>query len=113
MAFDGRNNGLRRQEAVGMDVLVDQFIRRMKLASGLKRQRAEEAWKSVSGAGAYTLNVNLYKGVMTCTLSSSVVRDQLHMQRMLLKESLNEYLKNDVLFAEDGQGEIINTLILK
>ncbi len=113
MAYDYKNNGLRRQEAVGMDKLVEQFIRDMKLASGLKRQRAEEAWRAVSGAGQYTLGVNLYKGVMTCTLSSSVVRNQLGHQRTLLLQSLNEYLKNDDLFVTDGRREIIETLILK
>ncbi len=113
MAYDSRGNGLRRQEAVGMDILVDQFIRDMKLASGLKRQRAEEAWKTVSGAGQYTLEVTLYKGVMTCTLSSSVVRNRLFNMRMLLLESLNEYLKDDGLFIADGQQELIKTLILR
>ncbi len=113
MAYEGKYNGLRRQEAVGMDTLVDQLIRNMKLSSGLKKQRAEEAWNMVSGAGQYTLNVNLYNGVMTCTLSSSVVRNQLFHQRTLLLQSLNEYLKNDDLFIEDGRQEMIKTLILK
>ncbi len=111
MAYDGRNNGLRRHEAVGMDTLVDQFIRQMKLSSGLKRQRVEEAWKTVSGAGRYTLGVTLNRGVMVCTLSSSVVRSQLFHRRMLLLESLNEHLKKDELFA--GDEKIIETLILK
>ncbi len=113
MAYDGRKNGLRRQEAVSMDKLVDQFIRDMKLASGLKRQRAEDAWRVVSGAGRYTLDVNLYNGIMTCTLSSSVVRNQLFHQRTLLVQSLNEYLKNDELFMGDSRQEIIRTLILR
>ncbi len=113
MAYDGRKNGLRRQEAVSMDMLVDQFIRDMKLASGLKRQRAEEAWRSVSGAGRYTLDVTLNKGVMVCTLSSSVVRSQLHFRRTLLLRSLNEYLKGDELFVTDGRQEYIETLILR
>ncbi len=113
MTYDGGNNGLRRQEAVGIDKLVDQLIRDMKLASGLKKQRAEEAWNAVSGAGQYTLALNLYKGIMTCTLSSSVVRNQLFHQRTLLVQSLNEYLKKDELFrTEEGQ-DIIRTLILK
>ncbi len=109
MAYDGRKNGLRRQEAVGMDTLVDQFIRDMKLASGLKKQRAEEAWNSVSGAGQYTLEVSLSKGNMICTLNSSVVRSQLHTQKTLLLYSLNEYLKGDELFSD----EIIKELILR
>ncbi len=113
MAYDSRKNGLRRQEAVGMDKLVDQFIRNMKLASGLKKQRAEEAWKTVSGAEKYTLDVTFYNDIMTCTLSSSVVRNQLYFQKSLLVESLNEYLKNDGLFARDDGQAIVKTLILK
>ncbi len=113
MAYDGRKNGLRRQEAVGMDELVDQLVREMKLASGLKRQRAEEAWTAVSGAGGYTLAVTLNRGVMTCTLSSSVVRNQLYLQREYLLKSLNDALMKDDLFMNNGQFEKINTLILK
>ncbi len=113
MAYDSRKNGLRRQDAVGMDALVDQFIRDMKLASGLKKQRAQEAWNVVSGVGQYTLDVNLFNGVMTCTLSSSVVRNQLSLQKTLLMQSLNEYLKKDELFRIDGRPEIVETLILR
>ncbi len=113
MAYDIRNNGLRRQEAVGMDRLVDQFIKEMKLSSGLKKQRAEEAWSKVSGAGRYTLGVSLFKGVMTCTLSSSVVRNQLYLQRDVLLQALNEVLEKDELFFTDGRFDKVNTLILK
>ncbi len=113
MSYDFRKNGLRRQDAVGMDVLVDQYIRQMKLSSGLKRQRAEDAWKAVSGAGRYTLDVALYNGMLTCTLSSSVVRNQLHFQRDLLLKGINEYLKDDELFRKDGAQEMIKTLILR
>ncbi len=113
MAYDVGKNSLRRQEAVGMDRLVDQFIREMKLSSGLKRQRAEEVWNAVSGAGRYTLDVTLNRGVMTCSLSSSVVRNQLYMQRDILLKSMNEALAKDSLFIENGHKEIINTLILR
>ncbi len=113
MAYDIRKNGLRRQEAVAMDQLVDQFIRQMKLSSGLKKQRAEEAWGKVSGAGRYTLGVSLFKGVMTCTLSSSVVRNQLYMQREALLQALNEILAKDELFFTDGKFDKVNTLILR
>ncbi len=113
MAYDSRKNGLRRQEAVGMDRLVNQFIRNMKLASGLRKLRVEEAWKAVSGAERYTLDVTFHNDVLTCTLSSSVVRNQLYFQRSLLVEALNEYLKNDDLFARDDGHKIVKTLILK
>ncbi len=113
MAYDSRGNGLRRQEAVGMDKLVDQFIRKMKLSSGLKKQRAADAWNKVSGAGMYTLEVNLNRGVMTCTLKSSVVRNQLFLQREALVQALNDELMKDELFYSEGKYDKINTLILR
>jgi len=103
-------SALHRQEAVGMNELVTQFINEMKLASGLKKQRVAEVWNEVSGAGRYTLDVKFDKGVLTCVISSSVVRNQLYFQRDVLAGKMNELLSKDILFDEnDG----IKTLILK
>lgn len=114
MAYDGRNNKLRRQEAVGMDELVSQFIREMKLSSGLNRQRAAEAWAAVSGASRYTLDVSFDRGIMICAISSSVVRNQLYFQRDVLVRQMNEYLAKDEMLVRDDKVEpIIRNLILK
>lgn len=114
MAYDGRQNKLRRHEAVGMDELVTQFIRDMKLASGLNRQRAAEAWNTVSGAARYTLDVTFDRGMMICSISSSVVRNQLYFQRDILLARLNEHLASDPLFVSDKQeGPIVRNLILR
>ncbi len=103
-------SALHRQEAVGMNELVTQFINEMKLASGLKKQRVAEVWNEVSGAGRYTLDVKFDKRVLTCVISSSVVRNQLYFQRDVLVGKMNELLSKDILFDEnDG----IKTLILK
>ena len=114
MAYDSRKNGLRRQDAVGMEELVNQFIREMKLSAGLGRQRACEAWTTVSGAGRYTLDVNFERGVMTCVISSSVVRNQLYFQRAELLRRLNEHLASDELLSSaNNGGDIVKTLILR
>ena len=114
MAYDGRSNKLRRKEAMGMDELVGQFVRDMKLVSGLNRQRASEAWKEVSGAGKYTLSTVYEKGVLTCFISSSLVRNQLYFQRDVLVHKINEFLAADELFvsAEDGS-PAVKILVLK
>ena len=104
MAYDARQNKMRRQDAVGMEDLVNQFIREMKLSA---------AWNAVTGAEAYTLEVRLDRGVMTCTLSSSVVRNQLYFQLNALTQRLNEYLSKDPLFAQQSTGPIVKKLILK
>ena len=113
MTEDQKYNGLCRRDAVGMDKLVEEFIRDMKLASGLNRQRVIEAWKTVSGAGRYTVDVYVRNKVMYCTIGSSVVRNQLYFQLNALTQRLNEYLSKDPLFAQHSTGPIVKKLILK
>lgn len=113
MAYDGRSNRLRRKEAVGMQELVREFIKEMKLSSGVNARRVTEAWNTVSGASRYTLDVHFDKGILYCTMSSSVVRNQLYFQRDALVSSLNEHLQNDALFVQDWDGPIVRNLILR
>lgn len=113
MAYGQNKNGLRRRDAVGMDELVGEFIRDMKLASGVNRQRAIAAWNAVSGAGKYTLDVYLKDKVMCCTIGSSMVRNQLYFQKDVLLAQINEYLDNDDVFVKDGGIPYVKELILK
>ena len=46
----GGGNRIGRKDALGMQELISQYIREMKLASGFNRQRIFEAWDVVSGA---------------------------------------------------------------
>ena len=64
MAYDKNDNRLRRKDAVGMQQLVQDFIKDMKLVPGVNSQRAAEAWNVVSGASRYTLDVSLDKGIL-------------------------------------------------
>ena len=110
----GRDNrALSRRDAVGMDELVGEFIREMKLASGINRQRVREAWNAVSGAGRYTIDVRLSGGRLYCTLNSSMVRNQLYFQKDVLLAQVNEYLKNDTLYVKDGEDAFVKEIILK
>lgn len=115
MAYDGRGNKMLRQDAVGMDELVRQFIREMKLSSGLNRQRIEEAWSEVSGAARYTLGVNFAEGVLYCSLSSSIVRNQLYFQKDFILKGINDILKKDELFIWEWEtkGDCVKSLVLK
>ena len=112
MAYDNRDNRLRRKEAVGMEQLVQHFIREMKIASGVNRQRAIEAWNTVSGASAYTLDVNLDKGVLYVVMNSSMARNQLYFQRDVLLKRINEFLDKDSLFVRGG-GPAVRSIVLK
>ncbi len=97
-----------------MDELVKQYIRSMKLAAGLNTQRIFAAWDACSGAGEFTLRRFFRDGKLYITLSSSVVRNQLHFQKEDLVEKMNRFLSNDSLFTEDNRTVgYIQELILK
>ena len=113
MAFGHIYNGIRWRDAVGMDELVEDFIRDMKLASGLNRQRVAAAWNSVSGAERYTVDIYVRNKVMYCTLGSSMVRNQLYFLKDVLLNQLNEYLEADDMYIKDGDKPYIRELILK
>ena len=113
MAYDNRDNRLRRKDAVGMEQLVQDFIREMKIASGVNRQRATEAWNAVSGASRYTLDVSLDKGIMYVTLNSSMARNQLYFQRDALRDKVNEFLDKDELFVKNSSSPAVRSIVLK
>lgn len=105
---------IHRKEAVSMDELVKQYIRSMKLAAGLNTQRIFAAWDACSGAGEFTLKRFFRDGKLYITLSSSVVRNQLHFQKEDLVEKMNRFLSNDSLFTDDNRTVgYIQELILK
>ena len=113
MEYDNRENRLRRKEAVGMEQLVQDFIREMKISSGLNRQRAAEAWNTVSGASRYTLDVSLDKGILYVVLNSSMARNQLYFQRDALVKKVNDFLENDELFVKSPGLPAVRSIVLK
>ena len=97
---------IHRKEAVGMDKIVADYIKSMKIAAGLNTQRVFAAWDACSGAGPCTLR-RYYR-------NSSVVRSQLFLQRDLLIEKMNAFLAQDELFTDDNRTVgFIQELILK
>ena len=105
---------IHRKEAVGMDRIVADYIKSMKLAAGLNTQRVFAAWDACSGAGPYTLRRFYRGGKLYITLNSSVLRSQLYMQKDLLMEKMNAFLRQDNLFTKDNKTVgFIQELILK
>lgn len=113
MAMEYKGNTLSRRDAVGMDELVGQFIRDMKLTAGLNRQRVIAAWNTVSGASRYTVDVYLKGKTLYCTIGSSVVRNQLYFQKDVLLAQLNSCLESDEMFIKDAGAPYITELILR
>lgn len=84
-----------------MDVLVSQFIREMKIASGLNEQLIYSAWDKVSGASGYTVSKYIKNNILYCGISSSVVRNNLFFHRDVMVRKINEILLEDELFVRD------------
>lgn len=105
---------IHRKEAVGMDKIVEAYIKSMKIAAGLNTQRVFAAWDACSGAASYTLRRFFRGGKLYITLNSSVVRSQLFLQKDLLIEKMNAFLLQDALFTNDNKTVgFIQELILK
>ena len=108
------DNRIRRKEAVGMDELVTQFIREMKLSSGINQVRVTEAWNTASGASRYTLGVSYVGTYVYVTMNSSMARNQLYYQRDLIMQKMNELLAADSLFIGSAKGgAAVSNIILK
>ena len=99
---------IHRKEAVSMEVIVQQYIKSMRLAAGLNTQRIFAAWDACSGAGPCTLKRYFRGGTLFITLNSSVIRNQLFFQREELVRKMNAFLSKDELFTADNRsvGEV-------
>ena len=91
-----------------MEVLVQEYIKSMRLAAGLNTQRIFAAWDACSGAGPFTLKRYFRGGTLFITLNSSVIRNQLFFQREVLVRKMNAFLSKDELFTADNRtvGEV-------
>jgi len=99
---DTRVSRISRKNALGMDELIHQYIREMKLSSGLDRQLVFGAWDKVSGAGMYTTGKFYRDGILHVSISSSMVRSQLLLQRTTIVKLMNEELLKEDLFSGNG-----------
>ena len=101
----GRTDSIiRKADAVQMDTLVREFIREMKIASGLDVQIVREAWDKASGAGRHTLGCTFHNGKLTVRLSSSVLRTRLAMQKDGIADEINRILDGNSLFTGRRDG---------
>lgn len=99
---------------MSMDEVVTEYIKAMKLTSGINQRRVFEAWDAVSGAGSYTISRFYKEEVLYVGIGSSVVRSRLMQNREWLLEELNRWLKNDDLFIkQEGKTIYVKSIVLK
>lgn len=87
-----------------LSALLKEFVKEEGLEEGLLRVRISKAWDVVVGRkyAVYTTSKFFNNGVLYCTISSSIVRNQLFFRRddivfHLNKELGEEIVKNVVL----------------
>ncbi len=90
---------MRRQKAEQVGDLVRRFLREEGLETPYNEYRLVEAWPEVMGQGIanYTGEVVIRNRVLHVQLKSSVLRQELFMNRKRLVQKLNEYVGAQVI----------------
>ena len=90
---------MKRGETKSIAELVRVMCREEGLETPLNEYRLINAWSQVLGPAvqSYTKNLRIYNQVLFVTLTSSVLRQELLMNRKALVHKLNEHVKAQVI----------------
>ena len=107
-------NRLSRKTARTLEDVMMEYIRDMKIASGLNEQLIYEAWDAVSGAGRQTVSKYVKNGTLYCSLASSVLRSRLYPQRDEIVRQINARLVENRLFVpDDPRTGLLSRIVLQ
>lgn len=90
---------MKRREALPLNEILDEILQQNNLDIGLDAARARQAWKETMGEAVdkCTTSLNFDKGVLYVRLSSSVLRNELFMNRRQLIERLNNHIGRNII----------------
>ncbi|MDO5460867.1 MAG: DUF721 domain-containing protein [Bacteroidales bacterium] len=90
---------MKRGETKSIAELVRATCREEGLETPLNEFRLVQAWSKVLGPAvqSYTKEVKIYNQVLFVKVTSSVLRQELHMNRKSLVRKLNDYVKAQVI----------------
>lgn len=90
---------MRRNKPVLLGKVFGDFIKENGLSEGLVRIRVFEAWDSVIGRSRVNFVEDKYflRGKLVCRISSSTVRNSIFMDRLMIKEKINNMVGSDVV----------------
>ncbi|MBQ3175949.1 MAG: DUF721 domain-containing protein [Bacteroidales bacterium] len=90
---------MKRTNANILSDLLKEFIRDEGLEEGLLRLRIANAWDKIVGKkyAYYTSSRNFANGILYCTISSSIVRNQLYFQLDNITLQLNKELGDNII----------------
>lgn len=106
-------NRLSRKEPERIENLLKYCVNELKIGKNIDDAKVFIAWDRVSGAKDFTISKYFSQGTLYCTLSSSMVRNQLYFQRERLLSLLNEELSNEVLYTAPQDGPMVRRLVLR
>lgn len=88
---------MRKKEPESLEFLIRRMLRGSPLEEGLTKVHVYEALMQSCGCEAYVLNKDFRGGVLFCTLSSSIVRQQLLERKASILEDMNRRLGEDLV----------------
>lgn len=106
-----RSYKIKKSEAEPLESIMKLFIKRQGLTANMNCQLVFDAWDKVSGVASYTLNRFYKDGTLYCTISSSIVRNQLYFQKEAIVRDINREIESDKLF--DRTKGLVKTIVLK
>lgn len=105
---------LSKKEAIKLSEAMKMMLASSGLGPAHNTRRIFQAWDNASGAANYTQKRFFRNGRLYITLSSSVVRTHLSLQKKEIKDKMNGILLEDELFIRSGsERETVKDLILK
>ena len=90
---------MRKREAEQINAVIHRFLREEGLETPYNEYRLVQAWPEVMGQGIanYTGNLEIRNRVLYVRLKSSVLRQELSMNRRVLVHKLNEHVGAQVI----------------
>ncbi len=90
---------MKRSSAQSVGDIINQVLRQERLDTRLDEQRALALWPKLVGQGInrYTTDRSVKNGVLTFTISSAPLRNQLMLSRSSLIARINETLGREVI----------------
>lgn len=105
---------IKRKNAQSMSEIIHETLRSMKVDYTMNNMLIFKAWDQASGAGDYTVRKFFRDGKLYITVSSSVIRSQLNLQKEAYLEKINKLISEDILFYPGENGcNYVKELIIK
>ena len=104
---------IERQNTEPVSELLKEFVAVNRLGRGLYSQAVFQLWDDVSGVGMHSMNKYLRNKVLYVTVSSSVLRSQLLMQKDFILEEINSRLDTDETVALSGVTDRLENIVLR